>query len=352
MGRPHSTPERGKLKRFLECGDLSPLWPLFQDSVRRTRKAPTGRRTPNIRKELLLKVLISGSHGLVGRALIKSLVAKGHSISRLVRKSPSSDSSDIEWHPNRGTIHTDRISGFDAVVHLAGESIASGRWTDEKKKRIRESRVKGTELLSNALAQTQQPPRVFVSASATGFYGDRGDEILTEESSAGEGFLAEVCIQWEEATRPAAEKGIRVVNTRLGIVLDKDGGALAKMLPPFRMGIGGRIGSVKQWMSWIAVDDVVRAIEFVIEQQSISGPVNLVAPNPVTNATFTSTLGKALRRPTFLPVPVFGARLAFGEMADALLLSSQRVYPQHLNESGFRFQYSNLQEALMNILKP
>ena len=297
-----------------------------------------------------MRILISGSHGLVGKALIESLLAKGHSISRLVRGSSSPDSRDIEWHPNQGTIQSDKVSRFDAVVHLAGESIASGRWTDEKKRRIRESRVKGTQLLSNVLAQSAQLPAVFVSASATGFYGDRGDEILTEGSSAGTGFLAEVCVQWEKATEPAAEKGIRVVNARLGIVLDKEGGALAKMLPPFRMGIGGRVGSGKQWMSWIALDDVVSALEFVIEHQSISGPVNLVAPNPATNATFTSTLGKALRRPTFLPVPVFGARLAFGEMADALLLSSQRVQPKCLNESGFRFQYPHLREALSHIL--
>jgi len=298
-----------------------------------------------------MKVLISGSHGLVGRALIKSLLSHGHAVSRLVRNAPAPDSVDVEWHPNQGKITTDRLNGFDAVVHLAGESIASGRWTDEKKQKIRDSRVHGTHLLSTTLAQTTRPPAVFVSASAIGFYGDRGDELLTEQSSPGNDFLADVCVQWEKSTEPAAEKGIRTVRMRLGIVLDKEGGALAKMLPPFRMGIGGRIGSGKQWMSWIALDDVVRALEFVIERETISGPVNFVAPNPVTNSTFTSHLGKALGRPTFLPVPVFGARLAFGEMADALLLSSQRVEPAQLVKNQFRFQYTNLNDALSQILK-
>jgi uncharacterized protein (TIGR01777 family) len=297
-----------------------------------------------------MKILVSGSHGLIGRALIKSLSSKGHTVSRLVREAPAKESSDIEWDPNRGTIDSDKLIGFDAVVHLAGESIASGRWTPEKKQRIRESRIKGTGLLSTALAESSTPPAVLVSTSAIGFYGDRGDELLTEESAHGSDFLAEVCVEWERSTRAAEEKGIRVVKTRLGIVLDKNGGALAKMLPPFRMGIGGKIGSGKQWMSWIALDDVVSALEFVIDQESIAGPVNFVAPNPVTNATFTSTLGKTLGRPTFLPVPVFGARLAFGEMADALLLSSQRVEPARLNEMGFHFKYPHLRDALSGIL--
>jgi uncharacterized protein (TIGR01777 family) len=297
-----------------------------------------------------MKVLVSGSHGLVGRALIKSLLNKGDTVARLVREPPTG-SSDIEWHPNHEQIDAGRLNGFDAVVHLAGESIASGRWSQEKKQRIRESRVKGTQLLSGALAQTSKPPTVFVCASAIGYYGDRGSELLTEESSPGNDFLANVCKDWEAATEPVKKKGIRLVNTRFGIILDRDGGALAKMLPPFRMGIGGRIGDGKQWMSWIALADVVGALEQVIENQTLSGPVNFVAPNPVTNATFTSTLGKILRRPTFLPVPAFGARLAFGEMADALLLSSQRVEPRRLKETAFQFKYVNLNDALSEILK-
>ncbi|HSE33944.1 MAG TPA: TIGR01777 family oxidoreductase [Pyrinomonadaceae bacterium] len=297
-----------------------------------------------------MKVLVTGSHGLVGRAFIKSLLNKGDTVARLVRGAPSG-SNDIEWHPNQGQIDAARLDGFDAVVHLAGESIASGRWSAEKKERIRDSRIKGTHLLSNVLAQTSKPPSVFVSASAIGYYGDRGDDLLTEESSPGRDFLANVCKDWEAATEPAGKKGIRLVKARLGIVLDKDAGALAKMLPPFRMGIGGRIGDGKQWMSWIALTDVVGALQFVIENQVLSGPVNFVAPNPVTNATFTSTLGKILGRPTFLPIPAFGARLAFGEMADALLLSSQRVEPTRLKETAFQFKYTNLNDALSQILK-
>jgi len=298
-----------------------------------------------------MKVLVSGSHGLVGRAFIQSLLNRGDTVSRLVREAPSG-SSDIEWHPNQRQIDVARLGGFDAVVHLAGESIASGRWTPEKKQKIRDSRINGTQLLSGALANTSQPPAVFVCASAIGVYGDRGDEVLTEQSAPGNDFLADVCKQWEVSAQPAAEKGIRLVKARLGIVLDRDGGALAKMLPPFRMGIGGRIGDGKQWMSWIALADVVRALEFVIDKRELSGAVNFVAPNPVTNTTFTSALGNILGRPTFFPVPAFGARLAFGEMADALLLSSQRVEPKRLNETGFNFRYANLNDALSVILRP
>lgn len=298
-----------------------------------------------------MRILVSGSHGLVGRALIQSVLSEGHAVSRLVREAPAKGSADIEWDPNRGTIDGAKLNGFDAVVHLAGESIASGRWSPEKKQQIRDSRIKGTQLLSTALAELSKPPAVLVSASAIGFYGDRGDELLTEDSSPGNDFLAVVCVEWERSTKPAEEKGIRVVKTRLGIVLDKKGGALAKMLAPFRMGIGGKVGSGKQWMSWIALADVVSALRFVIERESIGGRVNFVAPNPVTNAEFTSSLGKALGRPTFFPVPAFGARLAFGEMADALLLSSQRVQPRRLNEMEFRFKYTHLKDALSDILK-
>lgn len=298
-----------------------------------------------------MKVLVSGSHGLVGRAFIESLLGRGDIVSRLVREAPSG-STDIEWHPNQGQLEAASLNGFDAVVHLAGEAIASGRWTPEKKQSIRESRIKGTQLLSRALIKVEQPPTVFVSASAIGFYGDRGDELLTEQSAPGNGFLADVCKQWEQSAELVAEKGIPLVKARLGIVLDHDGGALAKMLPPFRMGIGGRIGDGKQWMSWIALADVVRALEFVIDNQNLSGAVNFVAPNPVTNATFTSALGSILGRPTLLPVPAFGARLAFGEMADALLLSSQRVEPKRLTESGFNFHNANLKDALSVILRP
>jgi uncharacterized protein (TIGR01777 family) len=274
-----------------------------------------------------------------------ALKADRHDIFRLVRQYPSSP-AEIEWSPDRYSIALSLIEGFDAVVHLAGESIAEGRWTEEKKKRIRESRVKGTRLLGDALANLTQRPKVLVSASAVGYYGNRGDETLTEASAPGNDFLSEVCVEWEKATELAKEKGIRTVNSRFGIILDKKGGALKKMLPPFKMGIGGRIGDGKQWMSWIALDDAVGAIKFALTNDLLQGPVNFVAPNPVRNAEFTKTLGKALSRPTIFPIPAFGVRLAFGEMADALLLSSQRVEPTKLGESGYQFQWSNLDDAL------
>ncbi len=293
---------------------------------------------------------MSGSHGLVGMALIKALESESHDIFRLVRHAPNVE-TEIEWSPDRYSIALARLEGFDAVVHLAGESIAEGRWTDEKKKRIRESRVKGTRLLGDALANLTNPPQTFVCASAIGFYGDRGDEVLTEKSEPGKDFLSDVCVEWEKATALATEKGIRVVNCRFGIILDAKGGALAKMLPPFRMGVGGKIGSGKQWMSWIALDDVVGGIKFALANDSIRGPVNFVAPAPVTNAEFTKTLGKVLSRPTIFPIPAFGVRLLFGEMADALLLSSQRVESAVLQTSGYLFQYAQLERALRHVLK-
>jgi uncharacterized protein (TIGR01777 family) len=297
-----------------------------------------------------MKILIGGSHGLVGTALIKSLAADGHDILRLVRHYPNSE-TEIEWSPDRYSIALARIEGFDAVINLAGESIAEGRWTEEKKRRIRESRVKGTKLLGDALANLTDRPRMFICASAIGYYGDRGDELLTETSAPGDGFLPEVCLEWEKATTLATEKGIRVVNARFGIILDKKGGALAKMLPPFRMGVGGKIGSGKQWMSWIALDDVVGALKFALVNETLNGPVNYVAPNPVTNAEFTKTLGKTLSRPTILPVPAFGVRLLFGEMGDALLLGSQRVEPERLKSAGYPFKYSKLEAALPAVLE-
>ncbi len=293
---------------------------------------------------------MSGSHGLVGAALIQTLESEGHDIFRLVRHAPNLE-TEIEWSPDRYSIALARLEGFDAAVHLAGESIAEGRWTDEKKKRIRESRVKGTRLLGDALANLTNPPKIFVCASAIGFYGNRGDELLTEASAPGNDFLSDVCVEWEKATALATEKGIRVVNCRFGIILAAKGGALAKMLPPFRMGVGGKIGSGKQWMSWIALDDVVGGIKFALAKDSIRGPVNFVAPAPVTNAVFTKTLGKVLSRPTVFPIPAFGVRLLFGEMADALLLSSQRVESAVLQSAGYLFKYAQLDAALRHVLK-
>jgi len=297
-----------------------------------------------------MKILVSGSHGLVGKALTRSLTGDGHEVVRLVRRERTVGAPEVEWHPEHGRLHAAQLEGIEAVVHLAGENIASGRWTTEKKRAIRESRVQGTTLLSDALARLSTPPAVFLSASAIGYYGDRGDELLTEKSAPGKDFLSNVCADWEAATHSAVEKGIRTVHARFGIILDPNEGALAKMLPPFRMGIGGRIGDGKQWMSWIALDDVVNGLKFLIEDKSTSGPVNFVAPNPVTNTEFTKTLGRVLAKPTFFPVPAFGARLVFGEMADALLLSSQKVEPAVLEDKGFLFSWPTLELAIRHLL--
>lgn len=297
-----------------------------------------------------MKVLISGSHGLVGGALVKSLTTNGHECIRLVRHGRTVGAPEVEWHPEKGLIDKEQLEGIEAVVHLAGENIAEGRWTSEKKRAILESRVNGTVLLSETLATLKRPPAVFLSASAIGYYGNRGDELLTETSAPGSDFLAHVCQEWEKATTPAAEQGIRTVLARFGIILAEKGGALAKMLTPFQMGIGGRIGDGKQWMSWIALDDVVSAIQFMLHDRFVNGPVNFVAPNPVRNADFTKALGSVLARPTFLPVPAFGVRLAFGEMADALLLASQKVEPAVLKARGFAFSWPRLELTLKHLL--
>jgi hypothetical protein len=236
------------------------------------------------------------------------------------------------------------------VVHLAGENIASGRWNAARKARIRDSRVEGTALLARTLAELENPPSVLVCASAIGYYGDRGDEVLTEDSIPADDFLGTVCREWEAASAPAAEAGIRVVSLRFGVILARSGGALAKMLTPFKMGAGGKVGSGQQFMSWISLDDAVRTIDHAIATSDLSGPVNAVSPNPVTNAEFTRALGGELRRPTVLPMPAFAARLAFGEMADALLLASARVQPKRLVESGFEFRHPEIAPALRAVL--
>ncbi|MFK7819054.1 MAG: TIGR01777 family oxidoreductase, partial [Planctomycetaceae bacterium] len=248
-------------------------------------------------------------------------------------------------------LNADLLEGVDAVVHLAGESIATGRWSDQKKHRIKHSRIAGTRTLCEALAAMERKPEVLVCASATGFYGDRGDELLTEDSAPGEGFLVDVCQGWEEATAAASNAGIRVVNIRIGVVLDKQGGALAAMLMPFKMGVGGKIGSGKQYWSWITLTDLVRAIDHCICTESLNGPVNAVSPNPSTNTEFTKAMGKALGRPTIFPLPGFMAKLVLGQMAEDLLLASARVVPNRLRESGFEFKYSDLNAALTHALE-
>jgi len=296
-----------------------------------------------------MEIVVSGSTGLIGSALISSLTAAGHRVVRLVRRSPRPGTSDVFWDPAKAYVDTTKLEKKDAVVHLAGESIAE-RWTPQKKIRIQESRVRGTQLLCEGLRQLEQPPKVLVSASAVGYYGDRGDEVLREESAPGSGFLADVCRQWEEATEPAARRGIRVVHLRLGVVLSPKGGALAKMLPPFRTGVGGKIGSGKQYMSWIAIDDLIGSIQHVIQTPALQGPVNAVAPNPVTNLEFTKALGTVLSRPTIAPLPAFAVRLAFGQMGEELLLASQRVEPSRLQSSGFSFRFLDLEAALRHVL--
>ncbi|MCL4140640.1 UNVERIFIED_CONTAM: hypothetical protein GTU68_009587 [Idotea baltica] len=297
-----------------------------------------------------MKILLTGSSGLVGSALRKDLLAKGQEVDVLVRGSGSSGKR-IPWDPAAGVISVDSLEGYDAVVHLGGESIAEGRWTDDKMARIHDSRVDGTTLLAGALAKVTHKPKVLVCASAVGLYGDRGDDILTETSAPGSGFLADVCKAWEESCDPARDAGIRVVNMRIGVVLSNQGGALAKMLLPFKLGVGGKIGNGKQWMSWIELHDLVRAIRHAINTDSIEGGVNAVSPEPVTNKEFTKALGSQLSRPTLIPLPAFGARIALGKMADALLLASTRVKPDVLLKSDFRFENPSINSALRVALR-
>ena len=302
-----------------------------------------------------MRILVSGTSGLVGSALVPALETAGHSVVRLVRREPAANAAnevrlDPTVDPPLATpAEAGKPQGFDAVVHLAGESIA-GRWSAAKKARIRESRVQGTRMLASALSRSDPRPKVVICASAIGIYGSRGDEVLREESAPGSDFLAEVGREWEEATTPAARVGIRVVSLRIGVVLSPRGGALGRMLTPFRMGAGGRIGSGHQWMSWITLDDLVGVIQHAIANDSLSGALNTVAPGPVTNAQFTRALGHTLHRPTILPMPAFMVRLIFGEMGEALLLGSQRVDCGKLLASGFHFRHPELQPALAAIL--
>ncbi len=295
------------------------------------------------------RVAVTGSSGLIGSALVRALRAEGHEVLRLVRREPRPGRGEVGWDPREERIDAAALSGVDAVVHLAGASVGE-RWTDERKRRIRESRVQGTSLLSRSLADLPEPPRVLVSVSAIGYYGDRGDEPLSEESDRGGGFLSGVAVEWEAAAEPAARAGVRVVTPRLGVVLSPDGGALQRMLPVFRLGLGGRLGDGGQWMSWVSLPDVIRAFSFLIGTPEVKGPVNVVAPEPVTNAEFTRTLGHALGRPTPLFVPKTALRLAFGEMADETLLASQRVVPARLVGAGFHFRHPHLEGALRAVL--
>ena len=294
-----------------------------------------------------MNVLITGSSGLIGSALTSFLKGGGHQVRRLLRK-PGAGENTTSWNPVAGTFTDGALDGIDVVVHLAGENIASGRWTESRKARIRDSRVVGTQHLAEALAQARTPPKVLVAASALGFYGDRGDALLDETAVPGSGFLPDVCQAWEDAAAPARERGIRVVHLRFGVVLKA---LLSRMLLPFKMGVGGVLGSGDQYMSWIVLDDVVGIVRHVLTDETIMGPVNAVAPQPVTNREFTKTLGLVLRRPTVFPLPGFVARLAFGEMADGLLLSSTRVEPAVLKATRYEFVHPQLDGALRHLLR-
>ena len=299
-----------------------------------------------------MKIAIGGSTGMVGTELVSFLQTGGHDVARLTRgRSEFTDgTTGIDWAPSSDTIDAAGLEGCDAVVHLGGHNIAHGRWTTGMKRLIRDSRVNSTSLLARTLAGLANPPRVFVCASAIGFYGDRGQEVMDESSEAGPSFLSETCREWEEATAPARDAGIRVINLRIGVVLSPKGGALKKMLLPFKLSGGGVVGSGRQWMSWVGLDDLPRIILHTIQTDSLSGPVNAVAPGIVDNRTFTKTLGQVLRRPTIFPMPAFVVKLAFGEMGDELLLGSTRVLANRLNESGYQFLLPELDPALRHLL--
>ena len=301
-----------------------------------------------------MKIIVTGSSGLIGSALVAALIERGDEVTCLVRGAAHARRADgareALWNPARGELDAAELEGHDAAVHLAGDPIAEGRWTDEKKRRIRASRVEGTALLAKTLARLNAPPRVLLSASAVGYYGDRGGETLTETSATGADFLSGVCREWEAATGAARAAGMRVVLLRFGVVLSGRGGALAKMLTPFKLGAGGRIGSGEQYMSWVALEDVTGAILHALAHEEVEGAVNVVAPRAVTNGEFTKTLGGVLNRPTVFSVPAFAARLAFGEMADAALLVSQRAEPAQLKATNYEFKYPELEGALRHAL--
>jgi uncharacterized protein len=296
------------------------------------------------------KIILSGASGLVGSHLLQSLAGQGLTTLQLVRKTPSGV-SQVSWEPRSAApvANPAALEGADAAIHLSGANLAAHRWTAAYKRELVSSRVESTQALVRLFRQLRQPPRILLCASATGFYGDRGDAVVTEASGQGKGFLADLCAAWDAAANAAREIGMRVVNLRFGAILAPEDGALGKMLPIFRMGLGGKLGSGKQWMNWIALADVVRAVEFLMTQPE-DGPFNVVAPNPVTNADFTQTLCKVLRRPAFLTVPAFALRLAFGEIADEALLTSTRALPERLLKAGFHFEFPALEGALRAML--
>ena len=295
-----------------------------------------------------MKIVISGASGLIGTQLVAKLSQGGHEVIRLVRRSPKS--GEIQWNPKSGTLDAAALEGADAVIHLSGAGIGDKRWTDGYRREILDSRTATTALLANTIASLSRKPSVFLSGSAIGIYGARNDEQLTEVSTHGTGFLAEVCEQWEAAAKPAVDAGVRTVYLRTGIVLSPKGGALKKLLPLFKLGVGGKFGNGKQWQSWISIDDEIGAIEYLLTA-NVSGAVNLTAPNPVTNAEFTKVLASVLKRPAIVPVPTFAPKILLGgELADALLFTGQRVIPAALNASGYSFKHTTLESALRSLL--
>ncbi|HLW46684.1 MAG TPA: TIGR01777 family oxidoreductase [bacterium] len=297
-----------------------------------------------------MRVAITGSHGLIGSAVASALLARGDRVVRVVRESAAgAGPDDVTWQPAAGQIDAARLNVVDAAVHLAGESLAA-RWTPERKAAIKESRIRGTGVFAAALAGLSPRPRVLVSASAVGYYGNRGDEVLTEASAPGTGFLADLCREWEGAAGPARAAGIRVAHPRFGVVLAGEGGILSRIAPVFRLGAGGPLGTGRQYISWVALDDAVGAILCVLDRDDIAGPVNVVAPQPVTNRDFTAALGHALGRPAVLPVPAPALRAMFGEMADEALLASQRVEPARLLDAAYQFRFAELEPALRHVL--
>lgn len=295
-----------------------------------------------------LRILVAGASGFIGTRLCRHLAHLGHQVVRLVRGKPDGSGGEIGWDPGAGRLAPDVMPRFDAVVSLAGENIAAARWSAAVKQRIRDSRIETAGLLARAMAAAEPRPNVFVCASAVGYYGDRGDAVLTEDAPPGDGFLAQVCHDWEQACEPARAAGVRVVNLRIGVVLSPAGGALAKMLPVFKVGMGGTIGSGNQWVGWIAMTDLLRVFGYVLENDSLAGAVNAVSPKPVTNRQFTKAVGAFLGRPTIVPLPASGVKLTMGEMGVEMLLASARVVPDRLESAGFAFKHASIEDALQH----
>jgi hypothetical protein len=297
-----------------------------------------------------IRIAITGASGIIGSALRPFLVAAGHQVITLVRRSADASAGEIQWDPATGVINADALEGVDAVVHLAGENIGDKRWTAERKRGFIASRVQSTQLISRTLAQLKRPPRVLVSASAIGFYGDRGDEPMTESSAKGIGFLPDLCEAWESATASASEAGLRVVNLRIGVVISRQGGALRKLLTPFKLGLGGVMGDGRQYLSWISAEDVVGSLCEAVFNDHLSGPVNATAPTPVSNREFVKALGHALRRPTVVPYPALAIKLLYGEMGVATVLAGARVVPKKLRDAGFTFRHERIESVLRDQL--